>query len=83
MRRFKKDELICIMTALMLSACAWTRSLPPTVLVMPESRVMKVEVGTPVPWTGWLLSESAMARLLETAEACSDQAQSKESDKNP
>jgi hypothetical protein len=52
---------------LMLSVLGLAGCLHRTV-VMPEARAVAVKAGQPMPFDGWAVSESAMAKLLEAAE---------------
>jgi len=73
MKRPNKEGRIFRAAMLMLSlfvltSCSMLKPAPP--VVMPESRAIYLEAGKPTPLTGWLLSESALAKLLEKAESC-------------
>lgn len=64
-RIWKTATLVLFLLA--LTACAGKT------VVMPESRAVLVEQGQTAPFKGWLVSESALSKLLEAAERCSKQ----------
>ena len=72
MKRHNKVGLIsrAVMPLLLLSAltaCCLFRPVPHLV-VLPESQAIRLDKATQAPWRGWLLSDSALAKLLEMAE---------------
>ena len=52
-----------------LTACSLFRP-PPAPVILQESATIRLEKATPAPWRGWLLSDAAVAKLLEKAESC-------------
>ena len=58
--------LILLLSA--LTGCSMLKPQP--VVVMPEARAVRLQQAQPAPMNGWLLSESALAKLLEAAERC-------------
>lgn len=53
----------------LLASAACSMLKPPQVVVMPEARAVFLKAGTPTSFDGWLISASALAKLLEAAEA--------------
>ena len=72
-RSRKADRILQAATLLLLlsasTGCSWFKPAPPPV-VLQESTTIRLEKATPAPWRGWLLSDSALAKLLEKAESC-------------
>jgi len=60
------------MLMLLLLASIGCSSQSKAVIVMPEARTVKLKLGEPAPYPGWLLTDSAMAQLLEAAESCQE-----------
>jgi len=60
---------ILMLLLLALTSCSWRSK---ETIVMPESRTVKLKQGEPAPYPGWLLTDSAMAQLLEAAESCQE-----------
>lgn len=60
--------VILLLLPLVLAGC-WTK---PTV-VMPEARAVRLQQGQPSPIAGYVLSESALSKILEAAEHCRGQ----------
>lgn len=69
MKRPKGAAAIFRTATLALSLLALTGCLHRTV-VMPEARAVRLYQGQQAPMSGWLLSESALAKILEAAEKC-------------
>jgi len=66
--------MLLLMAVLLLSlnvliGCSMLKPAGPQV-VMPEARALQIHKGEPASMDGWLLSASALAKLLERAEAC-------------
>lgn len=57
---------ILMLFSVVLIGCSVTR----TTVVMPDAKTVKIEQGAPAPYSGWLLTDAAMATLLEMAERC-------------
>jgi hypothetical protein len=69
----KRCELICLLVILTVSllglmGCSLLSKKP--VVIMPEARAEFLVQGQAASQTGYLLSESALAKLLEAAERC-------------
>jgi len=58
-----------LLVILLLSAAVLTSCVKKPVVVLGDSRTVKLQAGQPAPVDGWLLTDSAMAELLE---CCSD-----------
>ncbi len=72
MRHHSSLKLIAWVTLTLLSAtltACWPIK-PEPVIVMPEARAVLLDMGQPAPFKGWLISESAMAKLVTAAESC-------------
>lgn len=59
---------ILMLLLLALTGCSGPRQT----VVLPEARTVKINQGEPAPFTGWLMTDSAAAKLLEAAERCSE-----------
>lgn len=73
MMRLNKGVAISLTGMLLLSSnaligCSALRPKP--TIVMPEARTVKLMPGDKAPYAGWLLTDGAMAKLLEAAERC-------------
>lgn len=72
MQRFKGVGRLSLLVMLTLSASASTGCSHAPTVILDESKVVKLTQNESAPFSGWLLSESAMARLLEVAEGCQE-----------
>lgn len=71
MKRYKRAVIVLLAATLTLLPLALTScSHPAAVIVMPEAKAIPMEPGDKAPEKGWLLSESALLKLLEKAESC-------------
>ena len=70
MQKSKKAAQILLMAMLMLWSSALIGCAGQKTTVMPESKTAKINQGEAAPYTGWLLTDSAVAKLLEAAERC-------------
>lgn len=59
---------LIVMLMLLLSGLTGCSRKP--VIVLDEAKTIHLNQGQPAPWDGWLLTDSAMATLLETVEEC-------------
>jgi hypothetical protein len=72
MRKFSRVDKIWLMVMLTLFSFALISCYEKIIIVMPEARAVKLQQGEPAPFPGWLLTDSAMASLLERAEQCKE-----------
>ena len=63
-----KKGVLLLMAMLGLLLCGLTGCSAKQPVVMPEAQAILLEKGSPAPLRGWLLSESALEKLLEAAE---------------
>lgn len=74
MQRSRKDVKLLLQGILVLLSFAclgcslFKPAPPPPPVLMPESIATPLEKGEPAPFAGWLLSDSGLLRLMETAE---------------
>ena len=70
MNRSRRGARIWLLAMLLLSSSALTGCLlrSPKVTVMPEARTAKLQAGQAAPFDGWLLTDSAAAKLFECCE---------------
>lgn len=61
-KTFVRLSLLAILTLFLLTSIGCVKR---PVIVLNESKTVKIETGQPAPWTGWLLSDGALAELLE------------------
>ncbi len=60
-------KVMLLLSSLALTACSGMKSST-TPVVLQESRTAKIKQGQPAPFDGWMLTDGAMAKLLELAE---------------
>lgn len=65
-RIWRRAMLMLLLLA--LTGCSGPRQT----VVLSGSRTAKINQGEPAPFTGWLMTDSAAATLLEAAERCSE-----------
>lgn len=70
MKRSIRAGSILLTAMLMLSSGALIGCAAQKTIVMPESKTVKIKQGDPAPFNGWLLTDSALAKVLEAAEQC-------------
>lgn len=64
----KKYAKTLIAATLMLCLLALTSCSPKPVIVLNEAKTVKIEQGEPAPWSGWMLTDGALVKLLECCE---------------
>lgn len=70
MQKSNRGVRILLMAMLMLWSSALIGCAAPKTIVMPESKAVTIKAGEAAPYSGWLLTDSAVAKLLEAAERC-------------
>ena len=61
---------ICLKGMLMLLLLVSTACSGPKTTVLPEAKTAKIKQGEAAPFEGWILTDGAMAKILEAAERC-------------
>lgn len=75
MPRFRQVGPILRMVTLLLLMLALTSCClfrKPAIITLQGNQAVKLPQGASAPFSGWLLQDEALARILETAEACQD-----------
>lgn len=71
MQRLNKAASIWLTATLMLLLLGLTGCYgPKQTIVLPEAKTVKIEQGQAAPFEGWLLTDGAMATIIEAAERC-------------
>ena len=69
-RSIRAGRILWLVGLTLFSVALIGCSVTHTTVVMPDAATVKIEQGTPAPYSGWLLTDAAMAALLEMAEQC-------------
>ena len=70
MNRTSRTAATWLTATLIASSSALTGCSPTPVIVLPEAKVQKISKGASADFDGWLLTSSALDKLLQRAERC-------------